>query len=230
MVKLLKRKAAHVELRVLLVVPDAANVDSDPEIAYLTSLRHIRVQVLPGHISARALYDAVDDKRYRQHFDIIHFAVHSSADPPLLSLNGDKLRPEDIGQVSRRAGASLLFFNSCNSGVLASYVVQRGVTWAIYLNRDLVDKEAWKMPLLFYESLDNQIDESGTYSIPKAFRDAVPGDGTYGITSDYDRAGILTVQREIETLRRWVVGLFVAGVFHSLVLMGIVAWLLWGWQ
>lgn len=198
-------------LRVLLVAPAIANIDNATEIRSITSLTSLRVSVLSGHVLRRTVYDAVQEDTY----DIIHFAVHSNQD--YLSLNGDKLPPSDIGQIARLAHAKLVFFNSCNSGRLASHLVQRDIEFAIFANIELPDRDAWTMPLAFYEFLDRQIRNDRTYSIPKAFNDAITGDGNYGITSSYDRVGMLSVQRQMWRMERAIIATAIAagvGVLH----------------
>lgn len=201
------------ELRVLLVAPDVANVDGISEIRTITGLH--RVTVLNGHVSARDVYDAAR----LQKFDIIHFAMHSDSD--VLKLNGDVLTPESVSQISRLAGAHLLFFNSCLSGRHASYAVQRSTDFAIYANIQLPDAIAWKMPLTFYEFLADQEGDAGTVNYPKAFNDAMSGDGNYGITSAYDRVGVLPLQQRMDGLEhsqrvqfRLILAMFILGALQ----------------
>lgn len=220
-----KKKQTPVELKVLLVAPTVERLDSSPEIKALTALQRIRVAVLTGYVSAQNVYEAVD----RNNYDIVYFAVHSDSEH--IALNGTRLSSESIGQIAKLAGASVIFFNSCNSGKHASFLVQRGVQWAIFLNIELRDEQAWRMPLLFFDLLNKQIMDSNSYSIPKAFFDAIPGDGTYGITAQYDRAGFLPVMHAINAHRIWLYAL-TAGAMCNVLLMAFLLWELrrfWGW-
>lgn len=217
-----KKNQTPVELKVLLVAPTVERIDSSPEIKALTALQRIRVAVLTGHVSAQHVFEAVD----RNSYDIVYFAVHSDSEH--IALNGARLSSESIGQIAKLAGASVVFFNSCNSGKHASFLVQRGVQWGIFLNVELKDEQAWRMPLLFFDQLNKQIVESNNPSIPKAFFDAIPGDGTYGITSSYDRAGFLPVQRQLNTMRLWLYGLTVGAALNLLVFCSLAIWWLRG--
>jgi hypothetical protein len=196
------------ELRVLLVAPDTQlKLENKTEIAQITNLERVRVRVLPGYVSARSLYEAAQDERY----DVVHFAVHSSID--YISLNGDKLNASDLRQVCNSARANTVFFNSCNSGKLASALIQRGVEHAISCNIELADSDAWKMPLLFYEALDTQLIDTGVYNVPQAFFAAVPGDGTYNLTAALASTGMMPVQKRLADLQRqvwWLFGLLAA--------------------
>jgi hypothetical protein len=196
------------ELRVLLVAPDTQiKLENKTEIAQITDLEQVRVRVLPGYVSARSLYEAVKDGRY----DIIHFASHSNAD--FISLNGDKLSASDLRQVCNSARAQAVFFNSCDSVKMGSALVQRGIEYAISTTVELVDSDAWKMPLLFYEALNNQITDTGTFNIPQAFFATAPGDGTYNLMVALASSGMMPVQKRLADLQRqvwWLFGLLTA--------------------
>jgi hypothetical protein len=196
------------ELRVLLVAPDTQiKLENKTEIAQITDLEQVRVRVLPGYVSARSLYEAVKDGRY----DIIHFASHSNAD--YISLNGDKLSASDLRQVCNSARAQAVFFNSCGSVKMGSALVQRGIEYAISTTVELADSDAWKMPLLFYESLNNQITDTGTFNIPQAFFATAPGDGTYNLMVALASSGMMPVQKRLADLQRqvwWLFGLLTA--------------------
>lgn len=184
------------ELRVLLIAPTLENINAIPEIRAISALH--RVFPLNGHVSLQDVYDAAKDDSY----DIIHFALHSNQD--MLRLNGDVLTPEDVAQVARLAHAKLIFLNSCNSGRHASYAVQHGVEFAIFSNIAISDAGAWKFPVAFYEFLSDQI-EKKQVNFAKAYNDASSADGAYGITSSYDRAGVLPLQVKLAQLeaRLW---------------------------
>lgn len=219
--QLRKRKVDHVQrLRVLLIAPDVANLDASPEIKSITNLNWVQAHVLTRHISAREVYDAVDDGRY----DVIHFATHSTSD--IMALNGDRLSPQDIGQIAKLGQAKLVFFNSCESGKFASYLVQRGIEFAVFANIKIEDSQAWKVPYLFYCFLDEQIESTGVYSFPKAFYDAVDSTGNYGITSAYDRVGVIPLQKEMAQLKRLVLIVLGAGIVAWASVSAAVAWVL----
>lgn len=197
------------EIRVLLVAPNLDNINAIPEIRAIAGLH--RVFPLNGHVSLRDVYDAARDDKY----DVIHFALHSNTDA--LRLNGDTIRPEDVAQIARLAHAHLIVINSCYSGRHASYAVEHGVDFAIYSNVEVHDDEAWKFPVALYEFLHDQIVTLAAVNYAKAFHDASNGDGQYGITSAYDRAGILPLQREVEILKQRLWWLFAAGVLNLIV-------------
>jgi hypothetical protein len=209
------------ELRVLLVAPDTQiKLENKTEIAQITDLEQVRVRVLPGYVSARSLYEAVKDGRY----DIIHFASHSNAD--YISLNGDKLSASDLRQVCNSARAQAIFFNSCDSVKMGSALVQRGIEYAISTTVELADSDAWKMPLLFYESLNNQITDTGTFNIPQAFFATAPGDGTYNLMVALASSGMMPVQKRLADLQRqvwWLFGLLGA---ETMGVVGLAAYLM----
>ena len=113
----------------------------------------------------------------REHnYHVLHFATHSHDDQ--VKLSGDEIfKPADVARASSLAQANLVFFNSCRSGLLASYAVRHGLAYSIYTNSDLPDAQAWKMPLSFYENLSahSEID------YVTAFLHADVGDGIYGL-------------------------------------------------
>jgi hypothetical protein len=199
------------ELRVLLVAPSIDNINAIPEIRAIAALH--RIFPLNGHVSLRDVYDAAGD----DHYDIIHFALHSNTEA--LRLNGDTLTPEDVAQVGRLAHAKLIVLNSCYSGRHASYAVMHGLDYAIFSNVEVRDDAAWKFPVTFYEFLADQIERTHQANYAKAFNDASTGDGNYGITSAYDRVGVLPLQQKLELLemRLWI-----------MIMLGALTWLTFG--
>lgn len=195
----------------LLIAPTIENINAIPEIRAISSLH--RVFPLNGHVSLRDVYDAAGD----DHYDVIHFALHSNTD--VLRLNGDTITPEDVAQVGRLAHAKLVVLNSCYSGRHASYAVMHGLDYAIFSNIAVVDNSAWKFPVTFYEFLKDQIEQSHQVNYAKAFNDASTGDGSYGITSAFDRTGVLPLQQKLDALERrmWL-----------MIAIGAATWMLFG--
>jgi hypothetical protein len=201
------------ELRVLLVAPQVANINAIPEIRTIAGLH--RIFPLNGYVSLKDVYDAARADNY----DIIHFAIHSNTDA--LHLNGDTLTPEDVAQIARLAHTKLVVLNSCYSGRHASFAVSHGVDFAIYSNIEVVDATAWKFPIALYEFLYDQISASRQVNYAKAFNDADAGDGNYGITSAYDRTGIMPLQADIGMLKIRVWWLLIAAVLNFLGLITV---------
>jgi hypothetical protein len=211
------------EIRVLLVAPDTAKkLNNRTEINQLTSLEHVRVRVLAGHVTAQTLFEATKDQRW----DIIHFAVDSG--PDSVALNGDILSATDLRMIATNSRVRCLFFNSCRSGKLASALIQRGVQHAISLNIDLEDAGAWKMPLYFYEFLNEQIRLYGSYNIPDAFFSAVPGDGTYNLTSAQHTISAANIQQDVQRLRGWIRWIWLILAINTVGWATVEAWQIWG--
>lgn len=162
--------------RVLLVAPDQPDLVALPEIRLLGALDGIQLSVLNGHVTARDVYDAA-----RRGAHIIHFATHSSDRIVQLSGASQILGPEDVAQVAKAARAELVFFNSCRSGLLSAYAVRHGVDYAIHGNVELQDDEAWKLPLLFYEVVNEQIRAARLVDYADAFLQSDTGEGYYGL-------------------------------------------------
>lgn len=135
---------------------------------------------LNGEVTAQDIYQCARETP----FDIIHFAAHGGPDGVALS-GGAILTAEDIAQVARLKETPELFFNSCNSGALASYSVRHGVRTAICAEVDILDDQAWKLPLAYYSARRNGHagDPIGAYIM------ADSGDGDYSlhIAPDYVR-------------------------------------------
>jgi hypothetical protein len=220
--KMLRKRNRREEISVLLIAPSSANLDTDNEISYITSLEHLRVRILPGNISVKDFFSAAQGN-----YDIVHFAVHSTNTPqPLIKINGEYLTPGDVTRFLRLTRAKLVFFNSCDSGIFATYATQEAVDWSIFTNRELPDAEAWKMPILFYECINRQIAEREVVNFPKAYKYAATNDATYGITANYEKAGTLLVMRKISELERKMWLLLGVTTFNVIALLVVFFWLL----
>ena len=123
-------------------------------------------------MTAEDVYQAARETR----FDIIHFATHGGPDGVALS-GGSLLTAEDIAQVARLKETPELFFNACSTGKLAAYAVRHGVRTAICAEVDILDNQAWKLPLAFYSTRRNGHagDPIGAYIM------ADSGDGDYAL-------------------------------------------------
>jgi len=157
-------------MRVLVIAPDQPGIDTLPEIRSIQRRHHM--SILGGIVKPQDIYDACRDTR----FDVHHYATHSGLQGALLS-DGVLFTEEDIAQVARMKGTGTLFFNSCESGRLASYAVRHGVRFAIHTNIDLDDRDAWKSALSFYGYLEN----GHSRDIVGAYVVADNGDGDYGL-------------------------------------------------
>lgn len=160
-------------LRILLIAPELPGIDAVPELRTIAS-RH-QVMPLTGAVSARDIYQHARDRSYH----VLHFATHSHDELVVLS-NGETFTPEDVASVGKLAGAELVFFNSCRSGLLANYAVRHGLSYAVYANIDLPDTNAWKMPSSFYDFLFDQPEGAADYAA--AFYRADSGDGIHGLS------------------------------------------------
>lgn len=161
-------------LRILLVAPEQNGIDSIPELRAITAAH--QTTVMNGKVTVRDVYQEARQGAYH----VIHWATHAH-DRVLQLSAGETLSPEDLAQIGRMAGAQLMFFNSCRSGLLASYAVAHGIPFAVYANVDLPDAEAWKMPSAFYHRLAEQATREGhTRDYAAAFVHADNGLGLYG--------------------------------------------------
>jgi hypothetical protein len=161
--------------RVLLVAPDQPGINQIPEIRLLTGNPRHSVTVYNGPVSARDVYEAA-----RGRYDVIHFATHGDENSLSLS-NGDLLTADDIARLGRQSKAQLVFFSSCHAQVLASAIVRRGIPLAVKTNIELLDSDAWKVPLAFYDAIADMDD------IPRAFIHASDSNGSYGLEIDPQR-------------------------------------------
>lgn len=157
-------------MRILIVAPDGTGLDTIPEVRAIQTWH--TVSTLTGRVTAQDIYRACQDTA----FDVLHFATHGGPDGVALS-DGEVFTPEDVAQVARLKDTAGVYFNSCETGVLASYVVRHGVRWAIAAEVRLLDAGAWKMPYSFYGALRNghARDFVGAYIL------ADSGDGDYSL-------------------------------------------------
>ena len=164
-------------MQILLIAPDNPDFLNYPEIRSLTSLH--RVHVLSGPVTSGDVLEAA-----RRGADLIHFATHGSNDGIQLT-NGEMVSVDAIAQIIRLAGAKAAVFNACESGRLANYAVNHGCDYAIYHVGLLHDPDAWRMAVVFYEELSDQV-AAGEADIPEAFAQADPGNGFYGLAVSSD--------------------------------------------
>jgi len=178
-------------MRVLVIAPDQPGIDTLPEIRSIQRRHHM--SILGGIVKPQDIYDACRDTR----FDVHHYATHSGPTGALLS-DGVLFTEEDIAQVARIKGTETLFFNSCDSGRLASYAVRHGARFAIHTNVDLAESDAWKPALSFYSYLEN----GHSRDIVGAFVVADNGDGDYGLQISPPYVQELQRQSEVAILPR----------------------------
>lgn len=183
-------------MRVLLVVPGFDGINSFPEIDLITSMH--RVRLLQGEVDKQRLFNDVRENQY----SVVHFASHSS--PAGVELSDGIVTPEEVSQIIRLSSASLVFFNSCDSGRLADYAVRHGVKYAIHTNTELDDALAWQMPLAFYRFLKDQEASALPVDYTEAFMFADTGEGIYGLSVSHDvlRQGSLILDKiQLEQVR-----------------------------
>lgn len=196
-------------MRVLVVAPNQPGLNTRPEIRQIQRRHHM--SVLDGTVTAEDIYQACRETA----FDVHHYASDSGPEGMLLS-DGALFTAEDIAQVARLKETVCLFFNSCDSGKLASYAVCHGVRFAVHTNVQVEDNEAWKPALAFYESLQNGHgkDFVGAYVV------ADSGDGDYGLSVSptylqelqHMAATAILPRRDTVVLTRWQMILFAAGI------------------
>lgn len=201
-------------LRILLVAP-GLGLQTTNEMRDLTTLH--RVTVLSDKVLARDVYSAA-----RGGYDVIHYAGHSNSEQ--VELSDGHMIDTDLLQIARISGAKMVFFNSCLAGRLAHYLVGHGVPLAIHTNVDLVDADAWKMPLAFYGAVD-RLGNSTPSAYIRAFADANDGEGLYGMAMQADlvigwaqMASLNIVRSAHPSLQRWQWGIVAA-------IVGITVWL-----
>lgn len=159
-------------MRVLVVAPDL-DLNARPEVRQIQRKHH--VSVLDGPVTPEDIYNTCRDTA----FNIIHFASHSNERGVLLS-GGVVFTPEEIAQVARLHETECVIFNSCLSSRPAAYTIRHGVRYAIYSNIELLDTQAWKLMVGFYDSLQN----GAKGNVLVAFDKNDNGDGDYGINID----------------------------------------------
>jgi hypothetical protein len=216
-----------VGMQILLIVPDQPGINNIPEVRAITSLG--RTVVLSGTVTAGDVYQTVRNKK----FDIIHFATHG--DESVQALSGDEtLSPEDVAQCARLAGAQLVFFSSCRSGLFASYVTRHGVQFAVHTNIELKDRDAWKLPSAFYDILSEAEGTGIALNYVEAFATADSGDGNYGLAMPLNIEGLAapllmqlkSTTRDVDNLTNrvnWLIKIqYVYAVLLFILLMGLV--------
>lgn len=150
-------------MRIMLIAPTVTPaINTIPEIRSITSTH--TCLVLHGEIAIDEIYNHAQ----RGSYDIIHIGAHSTT-----------YDREDVLQFVRVSGASLVFLNACHSAEMGSFLVSRGVPFVICTNIELEDREAWKMPLTFYEYLARQERSMRQVSFANAYVQAEDGDGSH---------------------------------------------------
>lgn len=164
------------------------SIHSYPELQDI-SRRHT---VIPYMDNSGEVRDWQNDLR-RSQYDILHFAGHVVEDeqgrPSRLVLGEKGLSLDDVVNMGKLAGARLMFFNSCETALFANFSVRNGLPASIYTTSPLLDDEAWKYPLMFYEQVARQEDERAIVDLRKAFEASVDRSGFYGWVSNglYER-------------------------------------------
>ena len=210
-------------IRVLLIAPDQPGVNTIPEVRTITAL--LRVTVLNGTVTAQDIYNEARHGKYA----VIHFVTHSEDYAVHLS-DGETLSPEDVAQVARLCAAQLILFNSCRSGVMAAYAVAHGVPATIYCNVELLEREAWKLPLSFYSLLAEQMASIGVLDIASAFHGADTGEGLYGLLVRIDQlAPTAKLASELAEQRNRMVQMEqTLGRMTQLAMMLLIMWMIGG--
>lgn len=213
-----ERTGQSVPVRILFIAPQMDGLDSQPEIRDISSRRHIQVMVLNGQVSSRDIYSHA-----REGFDVIHFVAHGGEEGICLSDNY-LLSYQEIAQIAKLANTKIIFFNSCETGKPASYVVHHGVLWAIYGNIEIADDTAWQHPMGFYSSLHNLKPET----VVNALRIADNASGDYGYTISLQYLLNLLQERNepaLYTFKPWQVILIGLTFVVSVLLMLIVVFI-----
>lgn len=157
-------------MRIIIIAPEQPGIDTIPEVRAIQSWHS--VSTLSGRVTSQDIYRACQDTN----FDVLHFATHGGPQGIALS-DGELFTAEDVAQVARIHDTQGVFFNTCESGVLAAYAVRHGVKWAVSAETKLLENGAWKMPYSFYSALrnGNRRDFVGAYIL------ADSGDGDYSL-------------------------------------------------
>ncbi len=157
-------------MRILIVAPNVAGIDSIAEVRQLQSWHDIAI--LHGTVTVGDVYRALQEKTY----DSVYFASHGGPQGILLS-NNTIMTADDIAQACRQKEVRGVFFAACSTGRLASYCVRHGIMWAISSEVDLADDAAWKLAAAFYGQQRNghAKDFVGAYLL------ADSGDGEYAL-------------------------------------------------
>lgn len=160
-------------MRVLIVAPDQPGINTIPEVRLIQAWHH--TSTLNGRVTSEDIFRACQDTA----FDVIHFATHGGPDGVLLS-DGEVFSAEDVAQVARLRETGEVFFNACETGSIAAYVVSHGVRTAISAEREVEETQAWKLPAAYYSARRNghSKDPVGAYVM------ASSGDGDYSLMVD----------------------------------------------
>lgn len=190
-------------MRILLVAPEFPDINSAPEIRTITELH--TVAIYNGSVSLHDLYEVCRNNDY----DVIHIASHagksgnSDAFHAWIELsNHEVLTPQDIVNLTSFAQAKLVFLNTCDSSIIASYITLHSVPACVYTNIDLKDKNAWIMPMSFYTTL-SWMEKSGSVDMHRSFILSAPTSGIYGWSSsshEYQEYLLEPIIRKIEEM------------------------------
>jgi hypothetical protein len=157
--------------------------------------RHHHVSILDGAVTVEDIYSCCQDTS----FDIIHFASHSDGAGVSLSA-GAILTAEEIAQICRLRETLCVVFNSCLSGRLAAYCVRHGLRYAVFMTEEMLDPDAWKLMVGFYDFLRT----ATINDIVSAFcrNDSGEGDYALGVDPDYVRGLQVTVEHVAAEVER----------------------------
>lgn len=164
----------HLPVRVLVVSPDAADLDTGTELKNLTSvlegLDDVDYRVLDGTVTRTGIRDALREGPYH----VLHFIGHGGVDDagPYLILSGDPDHPGDApdeldhrqfaGLLENHPSLELVTLNSCRGAVtgpdgplvgMAQQLVAQGVPAVVAMQLPIYDKVALTFSREFYRSL-----------------------------------------------------------------------------
>lgn len=134
-------------MNILLIAPDNLGLNTIPEIRTLTELH--KTYVLNGTVTINDIQNIVSHTKY----DAIHFATHLANTKnftDILLSNNEILDRDELVQIIKNSKCKLVFFNLCSAARLGAFVSRRTDASAIFTTIDLDDRDAWKIPLLFY--------------------------------------------------------------------------------
>lgn len=209
-------------MRILFVAPEFSGdnaINAIPEMRAI-SAKHTVYSLVGKDVTVRELFEVAD----RWKFNIIHYASHMSERGIEMS-DGEILDPADCALVARTAKASVVVFGGCDSGVLASYVINFGVDYAVYANRDLTTNEFWKFTLAFYNAFPN----GHADNVLGSYLAASNKDGTIGWTMNPEIAveaiRIYSLQKQVQaikSIKSWqIIALLLLGTIS--IIMSLVA-------
>lgn len=197
-------------MRVLLIVPESGasgpRLNTVPEVRRISAMH--RVTILHGPVRVSEIYEYAQAGNY----DVLHYGLHG--DSKGISVGNELMDRDDLYQVAKLAGVHLVFFNACYSGALGSFLVARGIPFAISTNEEVADMDAWKMPLSFYEYLARDERRHRMPDVPSAYQDAEGGEGDYNLHVNWQvitpPARVTRLEWAVATLALMVLGLAVA--------------------